>query len=303
MSNKGNTRKQHYVPQSYLDQFKNSSDNIFCFDKTRNKKFKTGTRGIACENWFYDDRGPQKTENRLARLQDRFKPIMSELIEKRGTKFLDDSKSQVIAEFLANQAVRTLERREHIEQALRQLNTDNEDILEEKSRELQKELLDNHIDDIETLLLQKDWFIMESESDAPFWTSDNPVVLFNPLQQPNKSSLGFGSKGVQVYFPLTPRLCLSIVDRSVYGVDGRSLLSEYTRSDECPVKLHNRMQAKWCTRHIFSNDGKFALAQSPTRDNSELRRSDRVRIKQPHCELDLYQRWMIYMRWWRNRWQ
>ncbi len=323
MSEDSDTRRQHYVPQSYLKGFENSSGNICCFDKVEKKSFQTNTRNIGQENWFYDDEGEQETEEKLSELEGQFKPILEQILGKENIDCLSQRQKETLADFLANQAVRTRERREHMKQTLKGLKEElegenlqgameafyktleNEEIREDRSRDLQKEMLQNHIDEIKELLLQHDWILLENNSDIPFWTSDNPVVMFNPLNQPNRGNLGFASKGIQIYFPLSPKFCLTVVDGSAYPTGGQEIPSKYTHEIPDSIKNHNHMQLKWSTRQVYSKEEDFSLAERALQDEPELGDLDRVRIKQPDYQQDYYekmlQNWKHYIRWWRTR--
>ena len=51
-----------------------------------------------------------------------------------------------------------------------------------------------------------------------FYTSDHPIFVNNPISDRKVIIKGCGAqsyqaKGVEIYFPLTPRLCLILYDR------------------------------------------------------------------------------------------
>lgn len=48
------TKKQHFVPQFYLNKFTDTQGNIHVFDKPQKKTFVSNTRDIANESYFFD---------------------------------------------------------------------------------------------------------------------------------------------------------------------------------------------------------------------------------------------------------
>jgi Protein of unknown function (DUF4238) len=65
------------------------------------------------------------------------------------------------------------------------------------------------------ILLKKRWSVIVAEEPV-FVTSDNPVILEGPLHR--KKSFGFGTPGMTVTFPLSPKMLLHLDDRN--GEDG-----------------------------------------------------------------------------------
>jgi hypothetical protein len=64
------------------------------------------------------------------------------------------------------------------------------------------------------LLLDKGWMLFETTSAHPFITSDNPVVRLNNRAMKERwprGSKGLRSPFVEIFFPLTPLHCLSLV--------------------------------------------------------------------------------------------
>ncbi len=58
------------------------------------------------------------------------------------------------------------------------------------------------------MLAQYAWFVMEADADHPLWLSDCPVVMHND-EKSIYAGLGFAAPGVQIYFPITPKLLLA----------------------------------------------------------------------------------------------
>jgi len=77
--------------------------------------------------------------------------------------------------------------------------------------------------------------LLEAHAGGEFITSDNPVVLYNQLLEFEKfgASTGLVQKGLQIFFPLSPRYALMFYDSDVYRVSppGSMPLSVPTLSD------------------------------------------------------------------------
>ena len=60
--------------------------------------------------------------------------------------------------------------------------------------------------------------IIKNNSPLPFVTSDHPVMKYNQLFISNKyySPYGYGQIGIQIFFPISPNLCLVLFDPITY---------------------------------------------------------------------------------------
>ena len=46
------TKRQHYLPQFYLDNFTNSSGKLWVYDRLEGRIFASSPRDIGCENYL-----------------------------------------------------------------------------------------------------------------------------------------------------------------------------------------------------------------------------------------------------------
>lgn len=60
-----------------------------------------------------------------------------------------------------------------------------------------------------------------NKTEFPFVFSDTPIVLYNTSfsQMRNRGVLGWQSQGLQVFYPLTPSVCLMLYDADAYFGD------------------------------------------------------------------------------------
>ena len=85
--------------------------------------------------------------------------------------------------------------------------------------------------------------LLEAESGHDFITSDNPAILMNQYfahLEPHRSYAGFSRSGFQLLMPLSPRLCVFFYDLKVYTAGSRrSRLVKIKRKD---VEIINSLQ-------------------------------------------------------------
>jgi hypothetical protein len=140
------------------------------------------------------------------------------------------------------------------------------------------------------------WLVCVNETSQPLYTSDHPVVMRSEVKpaptttsQPGEgievlvefdSGLpGFGSRGVEVIFPLTPTKVLVALDRAHFT---QFVELEYTSARLHPsaVEQYNRLQVLQSYRQVFCSTDSFELARkvcgehpevcSPNRDTVEV---------------------------------
>jgi len=101
--------------------------------------------------------------------------------------------------------------------------------------------------------------VLENETETEFITSEAPVVFENPRfkEERDLTYAGMANAGLQVYCPLSPRLCLLFYDPRTYLVDtDRNWHAPLT--DERDVRELNLLQAL--------NTDTFVLYESPRQE-------------------------------------
>ncbi|MBD3211145.1 MAG: DUF4238 domain-containing protein [Candidatus Lokiarchaeota archaeon] len=73
--------------------------------------------------------------------------------------------------------------------------------------------------------------IIKNISSIDFITSDHPVSRYNEylhrkFEQIPIEGLGYDSKGIQIFYPLAPKLCLLFEDKNIYPVDNNLLTAD-----------------------------------------------------------------------------
>lgn len=202
---------------------------------------------------------------------------------KKTNPFLEEEKT-IIAYYLAIQYVRTKEFREHIIQLHEQVpellirKKFKNEMSEEFLNELKFESSKNHIslihnqylidtkflEDIASNFLNKIWFVAVNNTEECFWTSDNPLVKKGRL-----GKNGFSNKGVEIIFPITPKLAL-IMREPEYFFNDRKKENSFVPVNEAYVKFCNVLQLEQSYRCIFSKELNFHLANEVLDKNPHL---------------------------------
>jgi len=285
---------QHYVPRFYLRNFATRRNNeilLYCFDKTDFRSFPTNIKGIGCEKFFYENIETEQTlEKALSKLERDFSKVYAKLGNSRSLLSLDRNEKTILASFVAVQDIRTKEFREllrsfgkemkrvlgdkPLSNDLReQLETvDSEDYIRSNHSKMVAETLSGKTGFIEIYLSMK-WILFENYTKIPLWTSDHPVNRFNPIDLSPLGNLGLKSRGIQVFFPLSPTPGISFCDPVEYG-----LMPERVTGIKDNIIFCNTLQARSSARHIFSPNNDFYLAKKWLKEHPEFTDLKRKRI-------------------------
>jgi hypothetical protein len=141
---------------------------------------------------------------------------------------------------------------------------------------LQIEDMKMNVRKIAPIIRRMKWILLVNTTKMPFWTSDHPFTRYNPLDPPQSfmGNLGLLNKGIQIFFPLTPRLSLSLCDPVSYFRYPNMINVELENTI-----FQNELQVDWSTRFLFSRIDDFSLAKRRIEEYPELGRIDRQRTE------------------------
>lgn len=158
------------------------------------------------------------------------------------------------------------------------------------------------------LLLQKVWHVIKTTEDAPFFMGDHPLVRFNEPNTKGRGKIGLASTGVQLYFPLSPTMALSLmcptylemmidgierIDRMHAGRigDPKSLRAQrkeissiveallqgaMTEVQPENVEHFNSLQVLEAERYVFSTKNDFSMVREMIQKDDSVRRGMRL---------------------------
>lgn len=193
-----------------------------------------------------------------------------------------------IANFVAIQEIRTREMREYARDMVRQLTAklSKHKLSEEFKKQLEeinkaeypKEFqmrMFKNAKKFSDMILSLKWILVENRTKMLYWTSDHPINRYNPIKAPPPlGNLGYLCRGIQVFFPLRPRLSLLLCDPAEYFLYPDKMIT----FDIDNVVFQNHLQMRWSTRFVLSQDDDFSLAERILKDEPTLKETNRKRI-------------------------
>lgn len=285
-------KKQHFVPQFYLENFTDSDNNIYAFDIVKGESFRTTTENIAHERYFYDYEpldqfmGIEQTiEKALAASEGESAKVFRKLVASlnaNNVKALTKDDYKQLADYIITQQRRTPESRikgtqlaTEIERQLRDKGASDDFI---KEQGLDSEKYDPHFQQIYGLLnsevlreiedlCDRYWIFWSNKTKHNFYTSDHPVVGYL-----------HNEKAYEIYFPLTPRYSVSIVAKDHFHImaDKHQRINELRDPEN--VKFYNIRMLEQCNRQLFNTENDFRLAKKIVKETPFFRDPKRQRI-------------------------
>ncbi len=301
MGKRTRPKKQHYVPKLHLKHFANRKGKknyyLYYFDKKSEIVGKININDAAMENHFYGtDVIGQTIEHSLSIFESNInKHVYRDLISSEDHRIFEILKYRgLFSQFVATQFIRTKDHREDLKinnKLVKEKILDGGSEEEFKTYELGRQILEmdsdkfvkemqlksfkvENVNFYANIFGNKKWVLLVNNTPIPFWTSDNPIARFNPFKFEKVPNMGLIFHGMQVYFPLSNKLCLCMLDPFIY----RSY-NKMERIDPLYVRLNilqvdkvfinciidvifiNSLQLKECYRQVFSKENDFKLAK------------------------------------------
>ncbi|QNL49652.1 DUF4238 domain-containing protein [Olivibacter sp. SDN3] len=310
-------KNQHYVPRNYLKRFlsNDKKPKLWVFDKTSSGSFGVTDLGNVCgERYFYETEEKnnfQTLELKLAQIESQFWPLFDSflvnLIDKH--KPITNDIRNSFSTYLAVQILRGKRTREIISQiklSLLDHLTVNElaeenllsnlNSIEIRNTHVNMLFSDENINLIKNSLDEHIWFVYRNETNLPFYTSDNPVVKYAHMSDPNFSMDGFGSEGIEIGFPLNSKYMLCLIDRKLFfGLNSQENLC-LPLTDKKNIVHYNHLQVLQSYKYVFCSSNSFGLATEIVnslpylRDVSHPQVEIRTQKRKMHCNWSLLQK-------------
>lgn len=310
-------KKHHYVPQFLLKNFSiGKKKRIYVFDKRSSRIFASHVRDIAHENHFYKDDDLEfdiDTETKLASLESECAPIFSRIVSEQSIKGINDFERALICLFTTVQLSRTNNTREHLTSMNKSIvdwamksgidpNKDIENFHEQTEEEVKKSainILRSIPGDLAKHFLDKELVLVKSPKGECFYISDHPIVMHNHYPRRGRGNLGIGLRGIEIHFPISPRLCLMFIcgetigelrskvhdhhmrihlgtafpidmsEPEEYVNDINSKITRVLKPEN--LEFHNSLQVSQSSRFIYARNNEFELAKDMLNSNPELR--------------------------------
>lgn len=297
---------EHYVPRFHLESFsiRGKRHHVYCFDKSSFLKAKRNVKNLCCESYFYDtfEDVAQQTERAFSCQESAFKNVYDKLVATQDLISLTNDERKAIAYFVTTQELRTVKWREVLRGLTRQLKEATRQMAEKLPREKQlgevkgrleleqsmlgkfandKEAIKSlHISTLEDIPEYVDiihnrfeWILFVNRTAMPFWSSDHPVTRHNPIDLRPRGNLGLLCPGIEIYFPLSPKLTLRV--RNPVQNLSSFLPGRHEISDIRDIKFLNSLQVRQSARYVVSNQNDFSLAEKIIKDDRLLSNVER----------------------------
>jgi len=282
-------KKHHYVPIFYLKLFSNNKDNktIGIFNIESKKFIRNGAlKSQAHEDYFY---GKDKiVENALQVLETEASRVLTSLIENHELPLAGTDDFYTLFVYVVFQATRTLYSsdaiNEHFDKMIKA--TYKEDPRVKNYLSLVKFEHSNPaafalgtMSFSLPIVFDLEYKLLINKTSWKFITSDNPVIKYNQFMESRKwpgGHCGWAETGLQVFFPLSPDICLILYDKDMYkiGSKNRNTLSVCNVND---VKDINKLQFINANENIYFNDEvQDSYVKQIYQTNEKLRRNQKI---------------------------
>lgn len=322
---------QHYVPKFMLRRFSSGRrELVHVFDKHQDKIFAFSTSkkskvGVAAERAIYDfefQGVPMTLEPALSSLETKAAEVTARVIAAQALPPTWHEEKAILASFMAVQLVRTKATMATFDDLSSRMagffraEGAPEEFFQPDPLVGSKEnarkahyaaAISNASRDWSPLLLQKVWHLIKTSDEIPFFMGDHPVVRFNDPNADGSGKLGLASIGVQLYFPLSPTLALSLtcptylemmidgierIDRLLVGRLGDHRLLRAQRKEISDiveallagsmtevrpenVEHFNSLQVLEAERYVFSVKNDFSMVREMIQQDDSVRRGTR----------------------------
>jgi len=286
-------KNHHYVPQFYLRGFslKGSGGQVALYHIPKGIYVPDAPiKSQACGNNFYKS---LKIEDWLANMERAASTVIRGIITNERVPTLHSPEHYCLLVFCLIQSARTPWQAEEISEWTNQfvklqMMASGEPIFRKHLDKIKVDL-DNPIgvaleDTAFTHHVAYDlrFKVLVNETEIPFITSDNPTILYNQFLERRRnfgSNAGLAVKGLQIFFPLSPRLCLMFFDGDVYRVGGRRLTHIFERMCEHDVYQLNWLQVVSAYENLYFNERcSSELARKIVRKALQWRRDSKTQM-------------------------
>ena len=240
---KGETKNQHYVPQFYQRNFSDDGKTIGTYVIYRNKIICAAPiKNQSSGNYFYSEN--MNIEKSLGAIESAAKVVIDKIID-APYESLSKQDSGTLFVFTMMQEGRTLTRvnliQEHTDSLLRRVAKKYFEVLRCNGENSASEDISNeelahcvfHVTQPGVLALGSQAQLIETCADLkykilinrtalPFITSDNPAAIYDQfMERMGNKIYALGSRGLQIYLPITPKIGILYYDSQCYKLGDR----------------------------------------------------------------------------------
>lgn len=232
-------------------------------------------------------------------IEESYSKILAKIVDKEVTPwhekncyFVNNQDRLELALFLVFQYIRTKETRDSIvdssnclEQLLKEMHCSKETIDQYTIKQKEEQIIQgnllldiDHIVDLMQSFWDLTWILGINRTDVPFYTSDNPIGTCPHIKHPIMSMAGIGSKGVEVFLPLSPNHILLMFDGSYHTEISRYNGRYVSLDDIDDIEHYNRLCTYNSSRCVFSSNSDFSIIENILLSNPNVFEIPKVSI-------------------------
>ena len=224
-------KNQHYVPQFYLRNFSSDGKNIAAYHLEQERSLGMVPIKDQCsKDYFYQSLDVEKKLGAIEAdtseiinkiLAGRYSELsQKELLYVRAFMMLQNSRTKHSADLIRNNALK-------LKALLLSMNPAEE--LKKQISEIDESMrgsVDLMMDIFPEMFfysLDLSMKLLINQTDRPFITSDDPVSIYDQYLERVCDSLsyGIGSKGIEIFMPISSKLMLLLYDSKIYKIGTR----------------------------------------------------------------------------------
>jgi len=285
-------KKQHYVPKLLLRHFSNDAKkkliNIFNVD-THFYRVDCPLDSQGQENYFYGSDGV--IEDGLGKLESLTSPILNNIVGKKVLPKRGTQESESLFLFTLFLAYRTKNSVEHlneiVDKTFQEIKKLDSRFSDDKYKDLHIQL--NNAASISLGIVAKKAFmaydlesvLLVNETERKFISSDHPAIRYNQFLE-NKNHpgghLGMFTKGLQLFFPISPDHMIVYYDKWAYKFGNKKDKIIYLKNPK-DVEQLNYLQVVNCTEIVFSTQHTKEISLALMSEKAKnLRSKDRTKL-------------------------
>lgn len=262
-------KRHHYIPRFYLKRFSvNNEGKLLGLYNLKNRKFISNAplKRQGYENFLYGE--DDDIENALADMEGKVSQMFNYWTEEKLLYPPPKGSNgfKLLKQFILYQAFRTPKSGDDL---MKRLNQGVKTFIKEFKPDLWESFKEDELAhenavllglynaiEHEHLLNYLDCKFLVNLSMLPFITSDSPIILYNQLLEKAGNYIGttgFVVKGLQIFYPIHPRLMICFYDSEVYDFGENN---EDCASTESVEEVHqlNGLQLANCNSQLFFDD-------------------------------------------------
>jgi len=284
-------KKHHYVPRFYLKLFSGNGRSINLFNiRTQRFVIDGGLKNQCYRDYFYGK--DLQTEKALSSVEGLMSPILNAiqsgcvlprrrsedhltfllyvLMQHARTAYSIDAYDEQTDKLMKYLMAPEMEKMNLSSEQIKNIK-----ITQKDSARFALGMVTPHY----PLLIDLEWKLLRATGTHEFITSDNPVVYYNQFFTFRKSgsNTGLASKGLQIFFPVSPKHLVVLYDGKVYGVGSRKC-DVVDVSDVRDMEQLNRLQFISALENVYFH-GKCYPAPREFRASERYRRPQKSHMQ------------------------